>query len=116
MAIKTAKAAAVSKNFARGRERLSAFSRDEAILEMLDSPLQWPRGAGLYSVTNTGDMIINHPRFQVQPLMNDQDDIEALSLNIFGIRFVLLLETPDVDRYPFLRKTKYRPGRVDRFP
>jgi hypothetical protein len=37
--LKTAKAAAVSKNFAKGRERFSgAFSRDEAILEMLDGP------------------------------------------------------------------------------
>jgi hypothetical protein len=111
--LKTAKAAAVSKNFARGRERLSgAFSQDDAILEMLDNPLQWPNGAGLYCITNIGDMIINHPRFQVQPLMNDQDDIEALALNILGIRFVLLLETPDVNRYPFLREAKYRPGRI----
>jgi hypothetical protein len=111
--LKTAKAAAVSKNFARGRQRLSgAFSRDDAILEMLDSPLRWPSGAGLYCVTNMGDMIINHPRFQVQPLMNDQDDIEALALNILGIRFVLLLETPDVKRHPFLREAKYRPGRI----
>jgi hypothetical protein len=49
--LKTDKAAAVSKNLARGREPLSgAFSRDEAILEMLDSPRQWQDGAGLYCV------------------------------------------------------------------
>jgi hypothetical protein len=52
--LKTAEAAAVSKHFARGRERLSgAFSRDEAILDMLDSPRQWPDGAGLYCIMNT---------------------------------------------------------------
>lgn len=46
--LKTAKAAAVSRNLARGRERLSgAFSRDEAILDMLDDPRHWPEGAGL---------------------------------------------------------------------
>jgi hypothetical protein len=41
---------------------------------------------------NTGDLTENHPRFQFQPLTNDQDDIEALALNILGVRFVLLLE------------------------
>jgi hypothetical protein len=111
--LKTAKAAAVSKNLARGRERLSgAFSRDEAILDMLDSPDQWRDGAGLYCLMNTGDTMLNHARFQLQPLMNDQDDIEALALNILGIRFALLLEPPDVGKYPFLRETKYRPGRI----
>ena len=113
--LKTAKAAAVSKNFARGRERLSgAFSRDEAILDMLNSPRQWPDGAGLYCVMNTGDLTVNHRRFQFQPLTNDQEEIEALALNILGLRFVLLLDPPDVGKYPFLREAKYRPGRIDR--
>lgn len=108
--LKTAKAAAVSKNFARGRERLSgAFSRDEAILDMLDNPRQWPDSAGLYCVMNTGDLTVNHSRFQFQPLTNDQDEIEALALNILGLRFVLLLEPPNVGKYPFLREAKYRP-------
>jgi hypothetical protein len=41
--LKTAKAAAVSKNLAKGGERLSGmFSRDAAILDMLDDPQQWP--------------------------------------------------------------------------
>jgi hypothetical protein len=111
--LKTAKAMAVSKNLARGREPLSgAFSRDEAILEMLDGPLQWPDGAGLYCVMNVGDTTVNHPRFQLQPFMNDQDEIEALGLNILGLRFVLSLERLDLDRYPFLREAKYRPGRI----
>jgi hypothetical protein len=111
--LKTAKAAAFSKNLARGRERLSgAFSRDEAILDMLDGPRHWPDGAGLYCIMNTGDTTVNHPRFQFQPLTNDQGDIEAMALNILGLRFVLLLEPPDVDKYPFLREAKYRPGRI----
>ena len=45
-------------------------------------------------------------------LPNDQDDIEAVALNILGLRFVLLLEPPDVGKYPFLRDAKYRPGRI----
>jgi hypothetical protein len=111
--LKTAKAAAVSRNLARGRERLSgAFSQDEAILDMLDSPRQWPDGAGLYCMMNTGDTTVNHPRFQLQPLTNDHDDIEALALNILGLRFVLLLEPLDTSRYPFLREARYRPGRI----
>ncbi|WP_377829300.1 hypothetical protein ACFKHW_04285 [Bradyrhizobium lupini] len=62
--LKTAKAAAVSKNLARGRERLSgAFSRDAALLDMLDDPSHWPEGAGLYCTMNTGDRTLNHTRF-----------------------------------------------------
>ncbi len=56
--LKTAKAAVVSKNLARGRERLSgAFSRDEAILDMLDDHRHWPEGAGLDCTMNTGDTV-----------------------------------------------------------
>jgi hypothetical protein len=37
--LKTAKALAVSKSFAKGRERLAgAFARDGAVLDMLDNP------------------------------------------------------------------------------
>ena len=110
--LKTAKAVAVSKNFARGRERLTgAFSRDTVLLDMLDNPHQWPDGAGLYCVMNTGDLAINFPRFQLQPFTNDRDEIEALALNILGLRFVLLLEPLDVNKYPFLGEAKYRPAR-----
>jgi hypothetical protein len=111
--LKTAKAAAVSKNLARGRKPLSgAFSRDAAILDMLDDPRQWPEGPGLYCIMNTGDRMLNHPRFQLQPLTNEQDDIEALALSILGLGFVLLLAPLDESRYPFLRGAKYRPGRI----
>ena len=109
--MKTAKAAAVSKNLARGRERLSgAFSRDEALLDMLDDPRHWAEGAGLYCTMNTGDMTENMPRFQFQPLTNDDDEIEALAINIMGFRFVLLLETLDLNKYPFLQSARYRPA------
>jgi hypothetical protein len=111
--LKTAKAAAVSKNFAKGRQRLSGiFSRDSAILDMLDDPYHWPDGAGLYCTMNAGDLTENHPRFQLQPFLNDQDEIEFLGLNILGLRFVLLLEPPDTVKYPFLRDARYRPGRI----
>jgi hypothetical protein len=112
--LKTAKALAVSKNLAKGRERLSgAFSRDEAILDMLDNPGQWPDGAGLYCIMNAGELTENHTRFQFQPFTNDQGEIEVLALNILGLRFVLLLETLDVGKYHFLREAKYRPGRIE---
>ena len=111
--LKTAKAAAVSRNLARGRERLSgAFSRNDAILDMLDDPRHWPEGAGLYCVMNTGDMTENMPRFQFQPFTNERDEIEALAVNILGFRFVLLLEAPDLIKYPGMRDAKYRPGRI----
>jgi hypothetical protein len=111
--LKTAKAAAVSRNLARGRERLSGtFSRDEAILDMLDDPRHWPEGAGLYCIMNAGDMTENTPRFQFQPLTDENDDISALVINIMGFRFVLLLEAPDMSKYPFLIGARYRPSRI----
>ena len=112
--LKTAKAAAASRNLARGRERLSGtFTRDEAILDMLDDPQHWPEGAGLYCTMNTGDLTENTVRFQFQPFTNEHDDIEALAINIIGFRFVLLLEAPDLIKYPFLSGAKYRPGRIE---
>jgi hypothetical protein len=111
--LKSAKAAAVSRNLARGRERLSgAFSRDAAILDMLDDPRHWPEGAGLYCTMNTGEVTENTPRFQFQPLINEHDDIEALAINIMGFRFVLLLEAHDLNKYPFLHGARYRPKRI----
>ncbi len=79
---------------------------------MLDDPRGWPEGAGLYCTMNTGDRTTNHLRFQLQPLTNAQDDIEALALNILGLGFVLLLEPPDEEKYPFVRGAKFRPGRI----
>lgn len=112
--LKTAKAAAVSRNLAHGGKRLSgAFARDESILDMLDDPRHWPEGAGLYCTMNIGDLTENSVRFQFQPLTNEDDDIEALAFNIMGFRFVLLLEAHDLTKYPFLRGAKYRPGRIE---
>ena len=37
---------------------------------------------------SAGDRTVNYPRFQLQPLTNDQGEIEALGLNILGLRFV----------------------------
>lgn len=110
--LKTAKAAAVSRNLARGRQPLSgAFSRDVAIIDMLDDPRHWPEGAGLYCVMNEGDVTENTARFQLQPFTNEHDDIEALSINVMGLRFVLLLELYDLNKYPGLSGAKYRPSR-----
>jgi hypothetical protein len=112
--LKTAKAAAASRNLARGRERLSGtFARDDVMLDMLDDPRHWLEGAGLYGIMSTGDLTENTPRFQFQPLTNEHDDIEALAINIMGLRFVLLLEAHDLTKYPFLSGAKYRPGRIE---
>ncbi len=79
---------------------------------MLDSRTEWPAGAGLYCVKKTDDLTVNHSRFQFQPLTNDKDEIEALALSIFGLTFILLLETADAAKYPFIREAKYRPARI----
>mgnify|MGYP001766171329 CR=1 FL=1 len=111
--LKTAKAAAVSRNLARGGEPISgSFANDSMLLDMLDDPRHWPVGAGLYCTMNEGDLTENAPRFQFQPLTNERDDIEALAVNVMGFHFVLLLETPDLSRYPFLKGAKFRPGRI----
>lgn len=111
--LKTAKAAAVSRNLARRGERLSgSFARDELILDMLDDPRHWPDGAGLYCTMKTGDLTENSARFQLRPLTNEHDDIEALVFNVMGFRFVLLLEALDIAKYPFLSGAKYRPNRI----
>lgn len=111
--LKTAKAAAVSRNLARGGEPLAgSFARDEAILDLLDDPQHWHKGAGLYCTMNTGDLTENSVRFQFQPFTNEHDDIEALAFNIMGFRFVLLLEALDLTKYPFLNSANYRPGRI----
>jgi hypothetical protein len=44
--------------------------------------------------------------------MNDQDDIDALALNMLGIGFALLLEPSDENRYPLLRSARYRPAKI----
>lgn len=111
--LKTAKAMAVSGNLGRGHQKLpGAFSRDMAIVGMLDDPAAWPAGAGLYCTLNTGDMIVNHQRFQLLPLLNDDDEIEALQVSILGLIFVLLLEPLNLQKYPFLEGARYRPGRI----
>ncbi|MCS3689341.1 hypothetical protein ABIF07_003631 [Bradyrhizobium elkanii] len=82
--MKTAKAAAVSKNLARERERLSdTFSRDPAILCSTIRVIGTD-GAGLYCTMNTGDTMLNHPRFQLRPLTNFAEDTEALALGTLG--------------------------------
>jgi hypothetical protein len=111
--LKTVKAMAVSKNLARGGERLSgAFWSDAAILNMLDDPTHWPDGAGLYCVMNAGEQTQNHNRFQLQPYMNKQDEINGLAVNIMGLSFVLMLEPPDLNIVPQFKQAKYRPNQI----
>jgi hypothetical protein len=114
MVVETAKAIAVSKNFAKGRDRLSgAFARDAAVLDMLDAPDHWADGTGLYCTMNAGDLTENNPRIQLQPAANNQGEIEALGLTMLGLRFVLMLERPSLEKHPFLRGATYRPGRIE---
>ncbi len=111
--LKTAKALAVSGNLARGREKLSGtFAQDDALIGMLDDPAAWPASAGVYCLMNTGDLMVNHARFQLVPWMNEQDEIVALQVSILGFIFVLLLEPLDIVTYPMLADAKYRPARI----
>jgi hypothetical protein len=112
--LKTAKAFAVSRNFAKEKMRLpGTFRRDGAILDMLDSPDHWPDGAGLYCVMRAGELVRNESNFRLRPLTNNQDEIEALEIGILGLAFVLLLVPFDAARHSILRDAKFRPGRIE---
>lgn len=112
--LKTAKALAVSGNLAREGEKLSGvFAQDHELIGMLDDPLAWPEGAGLYCLMNEGDLLVNHSRFQLVPWTNEKDAIVALQIGILGFIFLLLLEPLDNDKYPLLADAKFRPGRIE---
>ncbi|MGF6658984.1 hypothetical protein QF000_000628 [Paraburkholderia atlantica] len=111
--LKTAKAMAVSGNLAKDNHKLSgAFAHDQALIGMLDDSGEWPDGAGLYCVMNAGDHMVNHSRFQLSPLVNDNEEIVGLQLSILGLIFILLLDQRNHERYEFLAGAKYRPGRI----
>lgn len=104
---------AVSRNFASGRERLSGkFRHDVEIVGMIERPDRWPDGCGLYCVLPGGSTFENHPRFQTQPLTNDEGEIEAVVFVMLGIHFVLALAPLDKTKYPFVKDGHYRPGRI----
>ncbi len=111
--LKTVKVLATSRNLARGKERLSGdFATDVKVMDMLDDPTQWPDGAGLYCVMNTGDVTANHNRFQIQPYTNENEEICGLAVNIMGLVFVLMLQAPDLANNPQFKSAKYRPGEI----
>lgn len=116
--LKTAKALAVSGNLAKDNKRLSgAFAQGAALISMLDDVDAWPEGAGLYCTMMSGDVMVNHPRFQLSPWTDESDTIVALQVSILGVVFVLLLEPLDPAKYPILKSAKYRPGRIEiRYP
>jgi hypothetical protein len=113
--LKTLRAFAVSRNLARGRLRLPGeFATEARFVEMLDDPLSWPDGAGLYCTMGPGDVTTNHARFRLQPLSNDRDEIAGVTVDMMGLVFVLRLEPPE-DFRP--EDAMYRPSEiVIRFP
>jgi hypothetical protein len=46
--------------------------------------LSGKNGLAEHQIMNTGDLTENMPRFQLQPLTNERDDIEALAVNMLG--------------------------------
>lgn len=113
--LKTVKAAAVSKNLARGRERRTgAFASDVQVLDMLDDPAHWPDDAGLYCFMKAGNLTENHNRSRLQPLTNQKDEISGLAVDVMGLNFVLMLEPPDPSTDPQFKDANYRPGAISR--
>jgi hypothetical protein len=111
--LKTLKALAVSKNLARGRERLAGtFDSDIRILEMLEKIEAWPQGTGLYCVMAAGELAVNQNHFQIAPLTNSSDEICALWTNILGLSFVLVLETSVLTSLPQLAGAVFRPRSI----
>ncbi len=109
--LKTAQNLAISGNFAVNRIKLSgAFALDLSIVDMLDDPDNWPEGTGLYCIMNIGDKMENHDHFQLEPFLNEQNEIAAIWLSIMDLKFILLLVQPDESKYPFLINAIFRPG------
>jgi hypothetical protein len=95
--LKTLRAFAVSGNLGIGRQRLPGqLSIEAAFVEMLDDPLSWPDGAGLYCTMRRGDLATNRPRFRLQPLTNDCGEVAAITVEMMGLTFALRLEPPEV--------------------
>lgn len=112
--LKTLKAMAVSKNLARGSERMSGvFGSDIAVIDMLDHPESWPAKTGLYCVMRPGDLTVNYNRFQLAPITNGPDDeLVGLWANIIGLSFILLLDPQFVSQIPALATAVYRPDQI----
>jgi hypothetical protein len=49
---------------------------------------------------------------RIQPLTNAKDEIEAMALNILGLKFMLLLGPLDPAKFPLLHHARHRPGRI----
>jgi hypothetical protein len=111
--LKSIKAMAVSGNLGRGQQRLPGlFAGDVRIIDMLDEPRSWPKGAGLYCRMQTGDRTENNPRFQMQPYTNSEDELYGLGFRVFGLDFALILQEPDASLLPHTRQWVFRPGMV----
>ena len=108
--LKTLKALAVSQNLARGRIKLAGkFASDVRIFEMLENPLAWPEGTGLYCPMKVGDTTVNHNRFQISPITNSDEEICGLWTSVFGINFILVLDAAMLTGIPQLANAVFRP-------
>ena len=111
--LKTVKAMAVSRNLGRGRNSLDgAFSEGIDVPDLLDDPMVWPPGAGLYCIMTPGEQTQNHNRFQLAPMTAESGTISGLWANILGVSFVLMLEPLDLRRSPQVRGSVHRPGAI----
>jgi hypothetical protein len=111
--LKTLMALAVSRNLAKGQQRLKgAFATHIGVIDMLNHPEGWPAGSGLYSVMHVGDVTQNDNHFQLQPAMDNNDDIVGQWANILGLSLVLSLEPIDTSLLPEEARAQYRPGQI----
>jgi hypothetical protein len=111
--LKTLKALAASGNLGKGREKLSgAFAENIQVIDMIDDPKAWPPTAGLYCLARHGVFMENNNRFQLQPLMNDKEEIDGLVTNMLGVAFVLLLGPLGLAARPELAGAVFRPNQI----
>jgi hypothetical protein len=112
--LKTLKAFAVSRNLAKGRQRLPGiFQENVCLIDMLDDPTRWPELTGLYFMMKPGARTENRNHFQLAPLYGlDNDVIAGLTANILGLQFLLMAEPPDMAKSHSLRTAIYRPGSI----
>jgi hypothetical protein len=113
--LKTLKALAVSGNLASGREKLpGAFERNIDVIKLLDDYTAWPEATGLYFIMPTDSRMRNDKRFKIQPRYDDaQKEIVGLWTSFVGIEFVMMIAAPDINKSRELRRSLYRPGRLE---
>ncbi|WP_208952597.1 hypothetical protein [Rahnella sp. ChDrAdgB13] len=91
--------------------RMSGYlSIDVSIVEMLDNPMYWLKGTGLYCIIEIDEDITPDSSFlEIHPYYDEMGYVSAIEFNIMKIRFMLFFVAPNESSFPSLKTSVYRP-------